>query len=143
MSKKFKVPTIKPGTPVIVHWFDAHQDASEMGEAKDLLDGECEILDVGFWMGQKGKFITIAVEKYLGSWQGQYRHVNRIPKVNLIDITVLHVPTDSSGTDNPIHKTSESDGSSGDGGKPRARRKPEPIVSHRDTGVAEVDPTSV
>jgi hypothetical protein len=126
---KVKIPNIKPGTPVIIRWFDAHQDPSEMGEAKDILDFDCECEDIGWWCGAKGLFITIAVEKYRGSWAGQYRHTNRIPKVNILEIKVLDDPANGSGTNDSIQQNSEGGNDARSGRKPRARRGGEGVAN--------------
>ena len=120
-AKSKRIPNIKPGTPVIVHWFDAHEDSSKFGGHKDLVDTNCELLDIGFWIGAKGRFVTIAVEKDLRDGD-YYRHTHHFPKVNIIEIKVLDEPTYSSGVNGEIQPTTESGSGAGDGVQRRKRR---------------------
>lgn len=83
MKKRLKV-----GTPVIIHWFFAHADLEKSGNPKDLLDTKCELLDIGFYLGAKGDFVSLAFGRDVHDHK-YYRHDNHIPKVNIISIEAL------------------------------------------------------
>lgn len=84
-----KIPKIPIGTPVIIHWFDAHEGQDSGGHPKQLTKTDCELLDVGFFVGAKGKFVTIAVEKDAEDAGDYFRHTHHIPKVNITRVEVL------------------------------------------------------
>jgi hypothetical protein len=83
MAKRLKYPA--KGAPVVIHWFDAHERV-ETGRAEELLETQCEVKDIGYYLGHKGKFVTIATEEM---HTDVYRHVHSIPKVNIIRIEWL------------------------------------------------------
>ncbi len=118
MSRARKIPKVAVGTPVIVHWFDAHQDASFHGDAAELKDTNAELKDIGFWVGQNRRYVTIAVEKGYPT-ETDFRHMHAIPKVNVIAIKVLDEPayatTNSVRANDKVLPLTKSVGSDGDG----------------------------
>ncbi len=82
-----RIPRFKVGTPLIIRWFDAHQDSDAHGSPKELVDTNCELEDMGFYLGSKGAFVSLATERWVD--ESSYRHTHHIPKVNIISITKL------------------------------------------------------
>lgn len=90
MAKKVRVPKI--GSIVVVRWFDAWRDATEDGSAEEVLKtvATLELEDVGFYIGERDEYVIISEERGISEQVGEsYRHVHRIPKVNIISVTVI------------------------------------------------------
>lgn len=112
----FKIPKIPQGSVVIIDWFDANRDGDKYGDANEVMaDATCELSDVGFYVGAKGKYVTIAEER--GRVEvNHFRHVHHIPKVNIISIRVLQdgeEQRDGPEDSERVHKAAKGSGDSG------------------------------
>lgn len=87
MAIRIKYPP--EGTPVIVHWFDSHQRDDLSGKAKELIDTNLELQDIGYFIGQKGRYVSIGSEWYPD--EAKFRHIYSFPKVNILRIETLKV----------------------------------------------------
>lgn len=90
----YKIPKLKPGAIIAIHWFDAHQKAEASGKSAELVNSNCELVDVGFYVGITKRFVVIAVERDAYD-SDDYRHVHYIPRVNCTKIEVLRNSRDN------------------------------------------------
>jgi hypothetical protein len=84
----YRIPALALHNIIAVHWFDAHQLPEAAGASKDLLDSECLLCDVGFYIGENKRYIAIATETDTKE-PDSFRHVHYIPKVNITRIAIL------------------------------------------------------
>jgi hypothetical protein len=75
-------------TVVHVRWFDASYQRGELTE--DELSPRVEMESAGLLVREDGDNISLALDYYRED--GLWRHVEHIPKVNLLRITRLAVP---------------------------------------------------
>lgn len=82
MSVKLNFP--KQGQLVVIKWFDAWQDANQSGGPETVQTVDMHLMDVGFFVMEKDRYVVIAQEKNADS--NDYRHYHYIPKVNIISM---------------------------------------------------------
>ena len=87
----YRIPKLALSDIVAIYWFDAHQKAESGGTANEVLESECNLVDIGFFVGCNKRYVVIATEVDLTEGN-TFRHMHYIPKVNITRIDKIGRP---------------------------------------------------